>query len=55
MAESFGPFSLDFVRAKLAEGAIAPTTGITILEDGKEVRYTSVADALAAEEKRAPE
>ena len=32
--ESFGPFSLDFIRQKLDEGAISTMTGVTILVDG---------------------
>ncbi len=47
--ESFGPFDLDFVRLKLAEGAIAPSTGVTVLVDGIEKRYTDVATLLGDE------
>jgi len=48
--ESFGPFDLSFVRQKLNEQVIAPTTGVTVLVDGVEERYTSVAAVLLDEE-----
>ncbi len=50
--ESFGPFDLSFVRQKLSEQAIAPSTGVTVLVDGVEERYTSVAAVLLAEDER---
>ncbi len=53
--ESFGPFDLSFVRQKLNERAIAPTTGVTVLVDGVEERYTSVAELLFAEDGEAGE
>ena len=49
-AESFGPYDLDFVRRKLAEGAIATTTGITVLVDGVGVRFTDVVTVLREED-----
>ena len=52
---SFGPFDLSFVRQKLNEQAIAPTTGVTVLVDGVEERYTSVAAVLLAEDGEAGE
>jgi hypothetical protein len=41
-AESFGPYDLAFVHEKLAEGGIAPTTGITVPVEGRAERFTDV-------------
>lgn len=43
-AETFGPFDLAFVRQKLAEGAIAPSTGLTIIRGGVEDKWHSVGE-----------
>jgi hypothetical protein len=51
--ESFGPFDLEFVRLKLATGAVAPTTGVTVVIDGVEGKYTSVAEVLAEADEQA--
>lgn len=39
-----GPVSLAFIRQKLAQGAIATTTGVTILGDRSPSGYFSVGD-----------
>jgi hypothetical protein len=43
-AETFGPFDLTFVREKLVEGGIAPSTGLTVIRDGMEDKWHSVGD-----------
>jgi hypothetical protein len=48
--ESFGPYDLNFVRQVLAKGGIATTTGVTVVVDGAEVRYTDLATVLREEE-----